>query len=183
MRDAYTGGAQFLAWGDGPSGPWIKILLPESDALAPFRGMTAAKKAMAGQLLAVKIVEVEDLDGSEGGETAPPAGENGAPRHDRTPAGTTPKAPHGKTPQRLSNYAAQLCRQGEFHSFLAQQHWDLWARCLREKDEVPEESAAEFVRHYCGVESRAELDDGLLECVELFHDLREEFAQWMKARP
>lgn len=64
MRDAYTGEAQFLAWGDGPSGPWVKILLPDSDDLAPFRGMTAAKKAMAGQLLAVKIVEVEPEPGN-----------------------------------------------------------------------------------------------------------------------
>jgi len=73
MRDAYTGEAQFLAWGDGPSGPWVKILLPDSDDLGPFRGMTAAKKQMAGQLLAVKIVEVEPEPEKRSPEPTEPA--------------------------------------------------------------------------------------------------------------
>lgn len=59
MKDIYTGEAQFMAWGDGPTGPWIKLRLPDSDNLEQFRGMTKSKDGIAGQILAVKIVEVE----------------------------------------------------------------------------------------------------------------------------
>lgn len=62
MKDVYTGEAQFMAWGDGPSGPWIKLRLPDSEGLEHFRGMTKAKEGMAGQILAIKIVEVEYVE-------------------------------------------------------------------------------------------------------------------------
>lgn len=180
MRDAYTGEAQFLAWGDGPAGPWVKLLLPDSEALGPFRGMTAAKKAMAGQLLAVKIVEVEVTDGTE---SAPPAGGKGSGSRDQAPASTPAPAKAGKAPQRLSNYAALLCRTPAFHRFMAARNPDLWRQALRICDEDPEKAAAHEIRLWCDVATRADLDvPANTSAIESFHVLREEYANWLKER-
>lgn len=100
MREAYTGEAQFLAWGDGPAGPWVKILLPDSDDLGPFRGMTAAKKTMAGQLLAVKIVEV-DPDAKQPPEPV--------------------EAAH-RTLGPLALLAVQLCRDPDFQAWVGDRY-------------------------------------------------------------
>lgn len=139
----YEDEAQFLAWGDGPAGPWVKILLNDSDALGPFRGMTAAKKNMAGQLLRVTISEI-------GG--AAPDGERQEPGVKGGP---------------LSKLAGLWCQDPEFSAWLAENFRDTFGTVLAspqmalQGDDAAKNllwATAETVRRICGVRSRAELD-------------------------
>lgn len=88
---------QFLAWGDGPQGPWIKLKLRDSEDLGPFRGMTAAKATQAGQRLACVLVEI---------------GENEQPKEPQAP--TQPWVPKGGE---LAKLAGIFCATAEFQEW------------------------------------------------------------------
>lgn len=105
----FQGEVQFLAWGDGPSGPWIKVLLPDSDDLSPFRGMTAAKKGMAGQRLMCVLVEIGD---------------------DETPKEA--EAPAAKGGE-LAKLAGMMCADPEFREWLGARTDDDAAQMIREQ--------------------------------------------------
>lgn len=63
MKPIFQGEVMFLGWGDGlKCGPWIKLLLSDSDELDVFRGMTERKGKTAGQRLALVMVEIGDDD-------------------------------------------------------------------------------------------------------------------------
>ena len=120
---------------------------------------------------------------SMGFETTPPADEKGSGSHDQAPASTPAPPKAGKAPQRLSNYAAQLCRTADFHRFMAARNPDLWRMDLRICDEDPEATAAHEIRLWCNVATRADLDvPANTSAIESFHVLREEYANWLKER-
>lgn len=131
---AYRGDAQFLAWGDGPQGPWIKLKLPDSDDLAPFRGMTQAKATQAGQILAIGIIEVRDGD--------QPSAETDA---------KIIEAAKGGAKARL---AGILCADPTFQKWL----FDRMGAVILSPSVDREASAAAMIRELCRVRSRAELD-------------------------
>lgn len=131
-RDVYAGEAQFLAWGDGPAGPWVKLLLPDSDDLAPFRGMTAAKKTMAGQLLALKIVEVDP--------DAPQVEEPTEAAH--------------RTLGPLALLAVRWCRDPKFQAWAGNN----WPHNKPVGDVLTEEQCRALILDTCKIGSRRELD-------------------------
>lgn len=131
MEPTFQGETQFLAWGDGPSGPWVKLLLPESDDLAPFRGMTSAKKGMAGQRLACVLVEIGDDE--------------------------QPVLPEPLKGGALAKLAGQFCGERTFQDWLATIYTEQVEKYSA--NTIDDEAiAAKVVRELCGVKSRAELD-------------------------
>jgi hypothetical protein len=149
MNTTYQGESQFLAWGDGPAGPWIKLLLPESDDLEPFRGMTAAKKTMAGQRLAIVIVEIDD---QELPKTPPPI------------EADKETAKGGE----LAKLAGRLCADPKFQEWVIEHLATM--KPPRGEDRLPPgESAAIIVRRVCGIASRAELDHNE-DAAVIFHE-------------
>lgn len=163
MTPVFKDEMQFLAWGDGPAGPWIKLLLPDSDALEPFRGMTAAKKGMAGQRLAGVLVEISDQE--------------------------TPKEPEPAKPKggELAKLAGILCADPEFQEWLFKQipAWCVMGLFVLPAVPYPTEVerdgeivARDVVRRLCGVDSRAELDHDEHAAL-LFHDhIRKPWAEF-----
>ena len=129
-REVFKGEAQFLAWGDGPAGPWIKLLLPDSDDLAPVRGMTKAKAGMAGQLLAVMIVEVDPDNPAQA-----------SPEPEPTEAAHRKLGPLGK-------FAVVACKNPAFLEWLS----------VKTQQAMNEESARLWVLDLCAIGSRRDLD-------------------------
>jgi hypothetical protein len=151
MTPTFQGQVQFMAWGDShTSGPWIKLRLVDSDALEPFRGMTAAKAGMAGQLMACVLVE-------QGDDEQPVQREKGGP---------------------LSQLAGRWCNDPAFQQWLASEFPDRYRLLCEQWSHDPElfgsykamEVAAQVLRAACGVASRAELDHDP-EAAALFHAL------------
>lgn len=141
---------QFLAWGDGPQGPWIKLKLRDSDDLTPFRGMTAAKATQAGQRLACVLVEIGD-------------DEQPKPATDKKIAETAAEAVKGGA---LSQFAARLCLDPVFQQWIEKHHADTAGHVPA--DRLPEDRAASIIRGVCSVRSRAELDHDA-PAAEIFH--------------
>jgi hypothetical protein len=146
VTPTFKGETQFLAWGDGPSGPWIKLLLPDSDDLLPFRGMTAAKKGMAGQRLACVLVEIDDDE--------------------------TPKTNDAVKGGDLARLAGVLCASEAFRAwFWSGRAWMQAGSVARIVGSTfDEDETAEAVRAVCGVISRAQLDHDP-EAAQRFHEL------------
>ena len=152
MTPAFKDEVQFLAWGDGPSGPWIKVLLPSSDDLEPFRGMTSAKKGMAGQRMACVLVEITD-------------DEQPAPATDATIVEAAKEAVKAKGGE-LAKLAGILCADEEFQLWFVERYGNKSPTA-----EVSEATVTERLRYHCGVKSRAELDHNL-DAAAKFHQIR-----------
>lgn len=108
-----------------------------------------------------------------------PGFEGGIPEGAEWPGGDAP-AKGRKPGQTLSQYAALLCQKPDFHRFLAAAHTEDWRQCLQWRGEDPVESAAEFIRRWCEIPTRAKLDDpAFTGAIADFHSLREEFHEWV----
>jgi hypothetical protein len=145
---------QFLAWGDGPQGPWIKLKLPDSDDLAPFRGMTAAKATQAGQRMACVLVEIGD-------------DEKAVPNRSDTKTSADDSKLKGGELARLSGI---LCNQPDFQAWLRDTFPSAWVEVSTEAPgtDVDSDITARMVRRICAVNSRAELDHNAL-AADTFH--------------
>ena len=89
------------------------------------------------------------------------------------------KGPKTRHEMRLSNYAAMLCRLEEFRRYIAEQHnVDFFNSRLE-----PEDHAAEFLREYLGIKSRAELDSDVAVAEQFHVDIRQPYAKWVGASP
>lgn len=145
---------QFLGWGDGPQGPWIKLKLPDSDDLGPFRGMTQAKATMAGQIMACVLVEVT------GTETPKPA------------------EPKPDAPVSLCVLAGQWCRDPRFWDWM---WWKLTAKngpnALGEKCE---EKAKEVLCLWLSIKTRKELDTNTQAAARFKEHILEPFRDYLK---
>lgn len=171
MNPTFKGETQFLAWGDGPQGPWIKLKLPDSDDLGPFRGMTQAKATMAGQRMACVLVEIGDDEKpvGDGVQRIPPKAEEGCDS-------SHPSQPKGGELAKLSGV---LCSHPEFRLWLAGKFSARWWGVVSDHQDFKDEQiAAQVIRDVCQVKSRAELDhDG--EAAERFHELIRR--RWLEA--
>ena len=103
----FAGETQFAGWSDAHNtGAKIVLWLPDSDALEPFRGMTARKGGVAGQRLIVLAFEI-------GADEQPVSGSSSGrpPDFDSGNAGSRP-APEAKP---FGQYAKELYRLGFFN--------------------------------------------------------------------
>lgn len=71
----------------------------------------------------------------------------------------------------ISKHAARLCRDPQFHRFLE----DIGGQ------DVTDESAAEWVRTTCGVQSRAELDHNPIAADKYEHMVKRPFIRWSES--
>jgi hypothetical protein len=142
-----------MSWGESDTqGPWIKLRLPSSEALAPFRGMTKAKGDKAGQRIACAMVEIGD-------------DERPVPPDDQwTPEERAAIAAQGKQPLvinkiggPLARLAGMWCEDDRFASWMASTFPAAWTRETEETYPVSEWPAV-TLRHICEIESRAALD-------------------------
>lgn len=153
MNPTFQGEAQFLAWGDGPAGPWVKLLLPESDDLAPFRGMTAAKKTMAGQRLAVVVVEI---------------GDDEQPKEPEPSSQSSPLGP-------LALLAVRWCKEPWFIEW-CEEKFPNFAR-WSDKGRGVELACRRLILSVCHIESRKDLDTDR-KAADTFHrEIREPFME------
>ena len=134
MKEAiYNDQAQLAGWSESnTSGAMIRLWLPDSKALEPFKALTARKGGTAGQVLALCVVVV---------------GDDGKPEQQPEPVVEHEKPKGGP----LAKLAGMWCAEQDFIDWLddryiqglgMHQGWD----------------PAKVIRHVCKIESRAELD-------------------------
>jgi len=129
-----------LGWSESHNGGAKVVLqLASPDDLEPFKRMTVAKGKVAGQRLALAIVEIGD---------------------DEKPVQTQPVGP-------LCRLAAQWCKDAEFQRWLWDAHDGTVDAVINAMPAAPAaefgdatttDVAARVVRMLCGVQSRRELD-------------------------
>jgi len=70
MTPTFSGECQIVAWADSNArGPTVTFRLQSSEELEAFRGVTLAKKGMAGDRFALVCVRIQDDETMEGDET------------------------------------------------------------------------------------------------------------------
>lgn len=142
---------QLLAWTKSTSrkGPTVTLLLQDDADVEWFETLTLAKGKTAGQLLdaAFRLSPQDDQS--------------------REPV----EKPKGGP---LSQKAALLCQDEAFHAYVSQ-FGDMGDPLPPGRDWV--EISSGWLRAYCGVSSRAELDHSP-EAARRFAQLRTEFYQW-----
>ena len=141
-------------WSDGSSGWTLHLWVsPDKDGLHPFMGVEDKT------VFALAMVELDD--------------DNTA--IDQVKRARVEAAPKTRRLRTLSNYAAQLCRQPEFWTYLADRY-DLVI--VRDQAEV----AALWMRERLGIDSRAQLDDDRFVADQFHADIRRPFAKWNSLR-
>ena len=131
MKEAiYNDQAQLAGWSESnTSGAMLRLWLPDSKALEPFKALTARKGGTAGQVLALCVVVVGD-DGQPEAQPAPSA---------------EPEKPKGGP---LAKLAGMWCDDANFI--------DWWLD--NDGIGMDQLTPAEAIRTVCKVKSRAELD-------------------------
>lgn len=76
---------------------------------------------------------------------------------------------------KLAQAAGILCTEGAFRQ---------WASIIGKHGipELTEEEAADFIREYCGVSTRAHLDHND-DAAQIFRELRREYEAWLRVSP
>jgi hypothetical protein len=163
IKPTFQGEVQLAGWSESHNGgAKVTFFLPEASDLDAFRAMTVRKGNVAGQRLAMVLVEIGDDELPVEPEAAP------AP----APA---PEAPKGG---QLAKLAALFCGQPEFWRFLSETY-------LRKPDEghiiTSAEEARFVVLKLCGnIKSRAELDHNEA-AARAFHDkVRLPYLRWQQ---
>lgn len=152
---AYQGELMLAGWQETHAGgAKVTFWLPDSQALEPFRHMTVKKGNTAGQRFMAVLVLLDDQD--------------------RPTAVAEPSSkPEGGA---LAKSAAMVCNSADFHEFVAHRTGiDLGDSLKRQ------ERAAQYMRDFCGVKSRAELDSNK-EAAELFRRLMSMYREWANER-
>lgn len=142
---AFKGEVMLAGWSESHNGgAKVTFFLSSVDDLDAFRKMTVAKGKQAGQRLMCVLVEIGD---------------------DEQPVNQRDK--HGGS---LTKLAAMFCQSERFWQWARLTDPSAWsqAEALALTDE-PIKVAAEFIRHKCGVKSRAELDTNSA-AAKLFHE-------------
>lgn len=170
-----------LDWSEtAKGGAKIVLQLPSPEDLEPFRKMTLAKRGVAGQRLAVAMVEIHDDESVHGLSewNSRVTGKSGiSVKPDRTVNPDSLQAGDGSTPSlptekggALCKLAAILCNDPEFQ---------FWISRLVADSRVPvpelmppilgEESAAVCIRAICNISSRRKLDHDA-KAAQVFHE-------------
>jgi hypothetical protein len=142
-------------WTDShTTGAKVTFWLPDQDALEAFRHLTVRKGRTAGQRFMAVLIQIgDDEQPIDPGSDTKPVKRNNA----------------------LALSAVQVCKDSTFHEFVAGAVGYLPAS-QAEREEV----AAEYVRDYCRIESRAELDQSPT-AAQLFARLMAEYRDWRVA--
>ena len=148
QKIVFQGEVQLAGWSENHSaGCKIDLWLRETEDLDAFRAMTVRKGKTAGQRLAIVVVEIGE---------------------DEQPVEQPPSV--GRKHNPLTKSAGILCATPEFQRFVAD-------RTGNDAAEDGDEQAAAFVREWCGVASRSELDEKP-EAGRQFAKLMEAYREW-----
>lgn len=88
---------------------------------------------------------------------------------DSSAARVTVEEPKPK-PRSLAQRVAMVCQEPAFAKYVAEKYPSLWGECR--------EDAADFVRDWCGVASRAKITDGT-EAHKLWQALYDDYRVWL----
>ncbi|MFN3886108.1 MAG: hypothetical protein ACK4MG_04045 [Aquabacterium sp.] len=152
---AYQGELMLAGWNETHTGgAKVTFWLPDSQALEPFRHMTVKKGNTAGQRFMAVLVLLDD--------------------EDRPVSASAPKSKPEGGP--LAKSAALVCNSRDFQDFVAHRTGVDLGDDLQRR-----ERAADFLRSFCQVGSRAELD-GDANAAELFRRLMSMYREWISDR-
>ncbi|WP_294637394.1 hypothetical protein [uncultured Aquabacterium sp.] len=152
---AYQGELMLAGWNETHTGgAKVTFWLPDSQALEPFRHMTVKKGNTAGQRFMAVLVLLDEQD------------------RPVSASGEQPKAEGGP----LAKSAALVCNSRDFQDFVAHRTGVDLGDDLQRR-----ERAAQFLRGFCEIDSRAELDSSA-HAAELFRRLMAMYREWMADR-
>lgn len=144
-------------WADGASGWTLHLWVSsDKDGFHPF--MDVDNK----DVFALAMVELDDDNVAIDQD-----------KRDRVEA-----APKTRRERTLSNYAAQLCRDPQFHFYLESQGKLTW----QNPDEDHSEGCAAWMRMYLGIDSRSQLDSDRFVADQFHADIRRPYAKWNSLR-
>lgn len=135
-----------IDWMENAGGRSVRFWVDPEPDRHPFEGLMRANGGTPGDKLMVAIIEVNDQD-----EVVE---ESERTKH------------HG---QRLSNYAALLCREERFRDWMWQ---TAITKRKTERSEWTEALAAEYIRKVCGISSRSELDRNEIAAAKFHRSIR-----------
>lgn len=157
MTPVFSGETMLAGWSESHNGgAKVTFWLSDPSDLDAFRGMTVAKGRVAGQRLAMVLVEIGD-------DEQPKASTDAAivqAAHEET------RAKGGE----LARLSGILCGDAGFQDWLKAMNRGLWEGTMNAVGDnaTPATVAATIIRGRCGVESRAELDHNP-KAAEIFH--------------
>lgn len=161
--------AMLLRWSDSHTGRTVTLLLPDDGDDHPFRGLKCGPAN--GQRLALSVALIAD------DETQTPMEEQ-QPRPAPTNPSKTTGGAHSKPFNEMSGaqQAGILCRDPPFIKFLS----DEIAAVVDGTRVANSEQATTFVREFCGVLSRSEIDKQPT-AKQRWDRLVSDYRAWMRA--
>lgn len=175
MKNIYNGELWFAGWKSDHKGKRQVIFeLPDDEALECFKGMTARKGNMAGQILMAALVEIGENEESiiqEPAQYKTLEESNNCDHENSSSWGESPKT--GPVQEKLkggtlSKLAGIWSNDDQFLEFL-----------MSEYPSRLHQDPANFIRDYCGVSSRAYIDHNT-GSQSRFMDLRKQYMEWLK---
>lgn len=154
IKPAFQGEMMLAGWTQSHnSGTKVSFWINDED-LEAFKHLTARKGKTAGQRFMAVLVQIGD---------------------DEQPVSPGGDAPARRPSTALALSAVTICRDPVFQEFVGEAvRWHPTDAAARE------EQAAEYVRDYCRIESRSELDKSPT-AAQLFSRLMAEYRDWRKA--
>lgn len=180
MKNIYNGELWFAGWKSDHKGKRQVIFeLPDDEALECFKGMTARKGNMAGQILMAALVEIGENEESiikEPIKSKTIEESNGCDHENYSSRGKSPKT--GPVPEKLkggplSKLAGMWCHDPNFSKFVQ----SIFYECGIGADP----SIDSFIKLECGIKSKIELDHDSI-AAEKFHKIRHRFIEWTDAQ-
>jgi hypothetical protein len=142
-------------WGDGVTGWTLHLWVnPDEDGFHPFMD------EKNGAVFAIAMVELDD--------------DNSA--IDQVKREKLAQVPKGRRAQKLSNFAAQLCREPMFMRYLGDTYG------IGADEETANEVATQWMREFLGIKSRSELDSDAAVADQFHADIRKPYAAWNSRR-
>lgn len=159
---AYSDEVMLLGWDESHSqGMTVKLALSEPDSgVHPFKHFTVRRGKRSGHRFICLMFEIDDDEEVVDQD-----------KRERVEAVHKGAA--------IARSAGQLAANQEFQRFLEQEYPAYWKE-EREKGFSMNEVAAAFIRGYCGVNSRKELDHDR-QAEDKYKALRSEFVRWREA--
>lgn len=157
VRPAYQGELMLAGWTDNhTTGAKVTFWLPDQEALEAFRHLTVRKGRTAGQRFMAVLIQIgDDEQPIEPGGDGPP----------RMAKATNP----------ITVTAVLTCRDAAFQEFASGE-----LGYMPDTAQEREQMAADFVRGYCRIESRRELETSPT-AAQLFSRLMAEYQDWRMA--
>ena len=175
----FVGEVQLLGWKETHNaGAQIALQLADPSELEPFKTMTVRKGKVAGQVLALLAVEVEDGEALEAAlaRAAATLGERA-----QTCARVVDEPKGGP----LAQLAGRWCHDEEFSDWLRDVYAGAWTLAVSRVglNARTADVAAEVIRSMCGIASRAELDHNAGAAAIFDREFREPYHEhWRNSR-